>query len=456
MPQGDRVDQAPPERAAQWVEEQRRLERDQAGSSGRELERLAQHGRDLEARVGLLEAELAQQRSMPARLSAIEDALRQAHEAMASLQQQVAENREQTEHQTLLRTAEAERDRRALAELGQRLTELQRAGDGALGRIQALAEEAKRDRASVAQAAAGLDGLASRQLALGSRIQQVEEMAKRTDGQLAAAQQRDEQVRAELARLDNWQRLADVRWNRQVGEWQQQLQTWKAQVEEVGKPIQQLIRQAARLQSDLEALAAQLAEHQKRIDEQSVALQRLDGMLAIIRESGSRLEQGVEAQRRRADEQSASLFRLEERLQSEAGQVADLARRIDAQDARIEETRSLIRAVDTHRERIEGGVAATQRQLAEARADLAQQIAQAWERLGVDRQRVADRLERLTQALLQQNQRWLAAFHQDVDLWTALSRAGDEPEQAEQASPSPASPGITPPGITPNEASPLK
>ena len=422
MAEGEGVGQAKSEQERQWLEEQRRHQREQTEGDSREIQRLAQHGRDLETRLAALEDEVAQQRSLAARASAIEAALRQAQESLASLQRQLAESREQAEHQTLLRATETERDRRALAELGQRVADLQRAADASHGRVSALSEEARRDRASLAQLSVAVDGVAGRQASLTNRLQQLEEAGKRADSRLTSDQQRDEQVRADLARLDNWQRLADARWNRQLSDWQEQAKAWKEQLEEQGKPIQQLTRQVLRTQEDLQALVAQLTEHQKRLDEQAVALQRIEGLLGIARETCAGLEQGLVAQRRHADEQAAALSRLEERVQGESAQLEEMGRRMDAQDGRIEEAVGLVRTVDSQRQRAEEGVAALQQQLGRLRGELVAELALLREQATTDRQQVGARLTQLTQLQLQEHHRRLATTQQEVDEWAGLAR----------------------------------
>ena len=422
MAEGEVVGQATPEQERQWLEEQRRRQREQTEGDTREIQRLAQHGRDLETRLAALEDEVAQQRSLVTRALAVETALRHTQESLANLQRQLAESREQVEHQALLRATEAERDRRALAELGQRVTDLQQAADASHGRVSALSEEARRDRAALAQLSVAVDGVAGRQASLTNRLQQLEEAGKRADSHLASDQQRDEQVRADLARLDNWQRLADVRWNRQLSDWQEQAKAWKEQIEEQRKPVEQLSRQVSRVQEEAQVLVAQLTEHQKRLDEQALVLQRIEGLLGIARETCASLEQGIESQRRLADEQAAALSRLDERVQGESVQLEQMRRRMDAQDGRIEEAVGLVRAVDSQRQRAEEGVAALQQQLARLRSELVAELALLREQVTIDRQEVGARLNKITQTQLQEHRRRLATTQQEVDEWAGLAR----------------------------------
>lgn len=387
------------------------------------INELAQQGRDLWARLGVLEEELRQQRALANRLSAVEDALREMRESLLGLQQQLAASQEQSARQALVRAAEADRDRKTLTELEQQVAELRRLGEANHGRILLAGEEAKRDRALLADLPRAIEDLSRRHSSQVGRVQQLEEQGKRTDGRLADVDQRDGQLRAELARLDNWQRLADVRWSRQLGEWQQQITAWKEQADGQSRQIQQLTRQVTRAQDDLQALFSQVTEHQKAIGDQVAALQRAYGLLTAAREGSIRSEQAIDTQRRRVDELVAGHFRLEERLQSDIAQLGDLMRRVDGHDVRLEEIANLVQGLDTQRQRTEHDIAAVQQQLRQFRSELGERASALWEQLLADRQMIATRLAELGRILLEQRQRYLAAIQQEIAEWTELTRS---------------------------------
>ena len=409
-----------------WLAEQRKAEREQVQQVLREVERLGQVTRDSTTKVGLIEDEVRTHRTPTSRMPVVEEALRQARDAVSALQQQVSEAREAAEHQTLLRAVELDRDRRTIAEVSQRVGEANRTFDQHQGRVQTLAEEARRDRAAVTVLPAAIEELTRKVTAQLGRLQQLDEQNKRTENQFGAIQQRDEQSRADLARLDNWQRLADVRWNRQIGDWQQQVQVLKEQLDEQSKPIQIFTRQAVRIQDDVQGLSGRLVEQQKRFDEQINTLTKLDGLLTVVRESAARAESAAEAQRRRVDEQVAGLYRLDERIQRSVAQLGDLEHRADSQGSRLEELNSLVRSVDSQRQRAEDGVSALQVQARELRSDLSEQVVQLQTQLAADRLLVAARFTELIRAVLMQRRNQLASLQQEVQEWSTLARAEDE------------------------------
>jgi chromosome segregation ATPase len=410
-------------RAVEWLGEQRKVDREQVEQATTEAERLGRIVHDLATKIELLEAERGAQKALGSRIGNLEEGVSSLRETAASLQQALEAAQKRDEHQQLLRTTEAERDRRSVAEVAQLVNDYRRQSDNVQSRLQAIVEDVRRDRAAIEAFPPTIDDLNRQLLSLTSRAQQLEDYRRRADNQVGTLSQSTEQVRDQVGKLDTWQRLADVRWTRLSAELQEQLQAFKHQIDEQAKPIQQLTRQVKQSQEEIGGFAGQVVDLRKRLDETYVSIERLGAQVVSLREAAARVEQVTDGQRRRADEQAATLYRLEEALQRETAANADLLRRIEAQDVRIEEGASYARVIEAQRQRDEAAISVQQQQLRELRTALVGEIAGIREQFAEETRVLGTRLDQATQTQLRQSQRTLAAIQQQAEEWAELARS---------------------------------
>jgi chromosome segregation ATPase len=409
-------------RAVEWIEEQQKADREQVARGVDQLEKVGLLARELATRTEALENERGQVRALGSRVVALEDTSASLREAAADIKQSLESLHKQAEHQVLLRSTEMEHDRRGVAEIAQQANDLRRQQEALQSRIQVISEELRRDRASADQIPSSLDGLSRQIASLVSRAQQLEDYRRRTDDQAATLSQNDEQARADIAKLDNWQRLADVRWNRLSNELQEQAQVAKHQLDEQSKPVQQVGRLVKQVQEETAGVAALLQDLRKRVDDQFVAQEKVAGQIGVLREGLARIDQTLESQRRRSDEFAASDFRLDEALQRAAAVSVDLGKRLEILDTRIEGVASQVRIVESQRQRDEQGLTTLQQQVRELRLSFAEDLAATREKCAADVHLLNQRVAAIVQVALREREKTLAASQQEVESWAGLVR----------------------------------
>jgi chromosome segregation ATPase len=409
-------------RAVEWIEEQQKADREQITRGVDQVDKLGQLARELATRTEALEDERGQVRTLGSRVLALEDTAAGLREAAADLKRSLESLNKQGEHQILLRSAEIEHDRRGVADLTQQTGDLRRQQESLLSRIQAISEETRRDRTSADQVPVSLDALSRQIASLVSRAQQLEDYRRRADDQVASFAQSGEQVRADIAKLDNWQRLADVRWTRFSGELQEQAQAVKHQIEEQAKPVQQVARLVKQVQEESAGVVVQLQDLRKRVDDQLIAQEKVAGQVGVLREGLARVEQTLESQRRRSDEYAANIFRLDEALQRAAAVSVDLGHRLEEQDTRIEGVAGQLRIVESQRQRDEQGLAVLQTQVRELRLSFAEELAAIREQCAADVRLLNQRVAAIGQVALRQREKVLSAAQQEVEEWAGLVR----------------------------------
>lgn len=405
-----------------WLEEQNRHSQAKLEDAIRTIELLTQQGRQLGARLDALERSLQVHESLPLRMTSLEATLKQTYESVAALQQMTTEALEQREQHSLVRAAENERERKSIAEMEKRLGDLHQANEFNQSRIKGLADEMRRERASHAQWPSLIEEIAQGLLSLGSRIVQLEEQRKRTESELAATYDRDEQAKADVARIENVQKLSDARWERQAGEWRDQVRSWVTQLADQAKAVQSLASQVARLGEDAQALGAETSQRKHDLDAQNTRLQKIELQMGTLRESGARLEQLAESQRRRADEQGATLFRLEDGLQRAETTHDALVRRVDGHDERLEDFVGQVKALDVRLQQIEQMIVDLQTTAREARSSFAAQIDQLHGRIAMELDRQASHIADLGRAELDERKRRVAQAQQEAQNWANTAR----------------------------------
>src|SRR5919197_1379682 len=224
-----------------WLEDQRRQDREELARVAAELERLGQNGREHAAQLAELRAQVDEGRSALQRLPILDDALRDAREQVAQAAERADQQSQQITQTLLLRAADAERDRKQVGDLLGQIAKLEDALQALEGRARVVADEARRDRGRIQELPNELHGVGQRVGALTHRIDQLEERLRRVENLVAARADEMDELRTDLAKTTQWRQLADVRWSRQVAEWQETLDDFRQAAEESTRPVQQLV-----------------------------------------------------------------------------------------------------------------------------------------------------------------------------------------------------------------------
>jgi chromosome segregation ATPase len=365
--QPDTLDYAQLRSVVAWLEEQRKADREETGRLAAEVERLTAGLREQAATVEHLRGELAAERAGGERVPLIDEAVRQLREQIGHLSGRVDDHAQQTATTLQVRAADAERDRRQLADVTQLASQLERDAQATAARMKAVAEELRRGGTQLADLPRQLGEADGRIGALSHRFAQIDEQVRRLDGLGSAMKQEMELVRTENAKVGHWQQLADLRWTRHLAEWQQTVDNWRQTAEEQAKPVQQLLVQLGQHREELRALQGVLGEQQRRVDEFGASLTRVESAAAQQREGLTRLEQVMEAQRRRFDEQASAQLRLDDALGRGSDQAHHLELSLEEQGRLVEEARGGLRALEAALAQLRDEVAA---RLASTRAEL--------------------------------------------------------------------------------------
>src|SRR5262245_10774678 len=295
-----------------WLEDQQRQDRDVIARLTQEVERLALLTKEQASQIIELRGALEEGRSSLARLPLVDEAIKHERDQVSQLTERFDSHTQQIAHALMLRSADAERDRKLVSELAQSVAQLEREDQALASRFKVLIDEQRRDRAQVESYPKSIEELQERISSVSHRAEQTDEAIKRVDNLGQAHSQEFEAIRTEQARASQWRQLSELRATRQVAEWQQLIDNWRQTLEEQQRPIQYLTAQLTQVREEIRATANQIGDQTRRQDDGSAAVTRLDSGLAQAREAIARLEQATDAQRRRFDEQASAQLRLDE------------------------------------------------------------------------------------------------------------------------------------------------
>ena len=397
-----------------WLEEQHRLDRAEITRLSTELDRLSGLIREQSSQLADLRATVESNQTTVERVPLVDDSVRQTREHLAELVARFDEHTQKAAQALLLRAADAERDRKVVNDLVQTVGRLEHEDHAIAARLQVVTDEARRAVASIADLPKMVDSIAARQQALTQRADHFDEVARRLETADQAQRQEMEAIRTEQARGAQWRQLTDVRWTRQVAEWQGAIDNWRQAAEEHARPVQHLIQQVGQARDEVRSAQGQIGEQARRLDDLAAGLTRLDSALSQHREAISRVDQVLDAQRRRFDEQASAQLRLDEAIGRATDQRAAADRLIDDHAHQIDELRTALRLTD-------GEAARTRQELVEATGVLqrdAEEIRvlanQALVRLEETGRGVEVRFAELSQLLQAQRQRAVIELEQEM------------------------------------------
>jgi chromosome segregation ATPase len=369
-----------------WLEDQQRQDREVIGRLTQEVERLAQLTKAQATQIVELRGALEEGRSALARLPLVDDAIKHEREQVGQLTDRFDSHTQQIAHALMLRSADAERDRKVVGELGQVVAQLEREDQALAARFKVLMDEERRDRAQLESLPKAIEELQERIVGVGHRVEQADEAIKRVENLGQAHSQELETIRTEQARTVQWRQLADLRATRQVAEWQQMIDNWRQTVEDQQRPVQYLTAQLTQVREEIRATVNQISDQARRQDDVSAALARLDTGLSQAREAVARLEQATDAQRRRFDEQASAQLRLDEALGRAGEHRQELAGIVQAQSRQID-------AIDSALRGLEASLVRTREDLQIGQTDLRQQS----DSIRVQLHQTAERIEAAAQ-----------------------------------------------------------
>jgi len=286
-----------------WLDEQRKLDKDQILAVQQDVQRISLSVRELTTHISKVAEDLSQSWSKLAALAPLEESLRQTKETTQILQQRAEEDHEAHEKEVILRQAEVERDHRALVDFGQQLLEIRKLVEVEDSRLRSLADEVKRSRSSIELVPGQIEGIDKSVSSVDSRVRLIEELARRQENRLTLSEKAVEGLQSDHNRMVQWQQAVEIRWNRQLSGWQQQMEEWQREAEDREKLVQQFIKQNASVKEEVQAVRLTLAEVEKHTENQAAEMLRVEGLRAHDREEVRRVEQAAEVQRRRIEEQ---------------------------------------------------------------------------------------------------------------------------------------------------------
>jgi chromosome segregation ATPase len=407
-----------------WLEEQHRQDRQEIARLGSEVDRLAATLRDQAEQLLALRASVEEGRTVVERVPIVDEAIKQTREQVAGLITRFDEHAQRSTQTLLLRAADAERDRKVLGDLSQTVARLEHEDRQLAARLQVVADEGRRDRAVALELPKAIEQLQSRLHVVAHRADQIEEVAKRAES--TAHQQRDEleAIRTEQARAAQWRQLTDLRWTRQVAEWQSAIDNWRQAAEEQGRPVQHLLQQVAQARDEVRATQGALADQARRLDDAIAATSRVDAAVAQQREAIGRMEAALDAQRRRFDEQASAQLRLDEAVGRVVEQRMASDRAREEQFRQIDELRTQLRATEQELSRARRELAEGQAALEGEAANLRALANEAIERLDAVARRLDARITELSRLLQAQRQRTVVDLeHQMRELDDLLNRS---------------------------------
>lgn len=329
-----------------WLEDQRRVDRDELARLSSELERIEGVAREQAAQIVELHSQVEEGRGTLSRLPLVDEALRDTREQITQAIEHAEQHTQHVAQTLLLRASDADRDRKQIADVVALTAKLEDAFQSMEARLRVSGDEARRDRAQLNEVPATLREVEQRITATTHRLEQAEERVRRAENLLAARSAELEEARVEQGKAGQWRQLADVRWSRQATEWQQTLDEFRQAAEEHARPVHQLIAQVGQARDDVRTAQGAIGEHARRLDEMQSALTRLDGALSQQREAAARLDQAVEAQRRRFDEQASAQLRLDESIGRAGDQARAIERANEENTRRLDEGQNALRAAD--------------------------------------------------------------------------------------------------------------
>lgn len=340
-----------------WLEAQRQADHEQVVEFARTLEQLRDAVRDQSAMLAhLMESERRQEEDN----RAAADGINQLREHIRLVQRSLADHVEATTRIEQADATERERTPRQIADLSQQVLALGRASEAANGRLLALSEEVRHLRDERAPIVHAIDELQRAQLSLQSRVGIVDDLSRRFSAFQAVAEQSDEKLRNDQGRLDNQQKLLDVRVTRDLTELRRLAEEWFTRTEERMKPLLETIKQVSVLAEYRNVVEQRHAAVLHELEQIHVEIGRLDTQNKADRSGMKRWTDNLDLLERRLDETGANVWKLGERLATTATSVDGARTDVEMLVGRLDEAERKISRFEDERQRLESSLQAVE------------------------------------------------------------------------------------------------
>lgn len=258
-----------------WLDEERRRDRSELARMQAAIEETSTLLRELTTRTEEIESLARAHRIMLARIPDLDEQVRNAFEPLGTILDWQAEHERQLKRQEQMRVIEAERDRKTLAELQDQLTDARRDIDAGSGRLQLLTDDVRRAAAAIPPVGQRVDEAVKAVETVQNRLHLLDEWRRRDASEIAALGQRVEAVVAEAAKLAQWQQLAELRWTRQLSEWQ-------VQMEEFRRALGDAVRTAGQVAHEIDPLKDAIEQVRRALGEERQKREGFEGRLAAL------------------------------------------------------------------------------------------------------------------------------------------------------------------------------
>jgi chromosome segregation ATPase len=325
-----------------WLEEERRRDKAELLKFQQTLEQLSGRFRDLVGRLDVAEGDLRQVKSQASQGARTDEALRQLREVQAALQQRQEEHERASGRSGQAHAVELERDRRVVADMLGQITEALRELEAAKSRHLLLVEEVRRDKSNVPTLQQEVVQLGRRAQGLADQISLIEDGLRHRDARLADLSRQAERLGGEQSRFTDWQRLTEVRSGRQFADWQQQMDDWRHQAEEVAVQMESSSKLLPVLKDELAETRRAFGETREGLTAQSNKLADLAAQRTVDRESAATLEEAQAKLSARADDLIGYYHNLTDRIDRALEQVQAVDSRLRVEKERGE---SILRVI---------------------------------------------------------------------------------------------------------------
>ncbi len=366
-----------------WMDQERRADKLELVRLGNEIEQAVVRQHEASARLATIEIDIKDLRNRLLNLARLESMVTQMRDALQGMQQWQEQQQKRNEQRARAESLASERERQTEEELRRELTAAQTTLENMRGRLLLLVEEGKRERSQIPEIVGRLDEQKERHDQLNGALSLLNETVRHKSLAADNAEKRLEKLELEHHRSAEWQRLADVKWTRQLSDWQVNIEEWRRQSGEAMIELQALARSVPQMRDEFAELRRQLVDERDRGNQNASAIGELithrEADLDAVNELSGRMGSVIarldalsgqvgplyEQSNRAASEQQA----FEARLRTER-------ERYEALSLRISELQIVNEQADQRFEALERETAAQLRALAAQNRETAASVAE--------------------------------------------------------------------------------
>lgn len=330
-----------------WLDEQRQIERERLTEVARSIEQLRDEVRDHGTALATLTESFAEHAD-----ESDAELIAQIGNQVMQIERVIEDHLAATARAEQGQNSQHERELRQFADLSQRVDAINRALDAANGKLGAFGEELRRLRSEQVPIVQAVEEIQRAQISLQDRAQIFDEVMRRYSGFQARVEQSTGKQADDLTRLDDQQKLLDVRLTRDLTEVRQAVEDLTAGTDERFKPVAEILRRLATLTERQELTDQRISGLMHNAESVIAEISRLDAQSKVDRTSLKRLADAVEAQSQRIDEVIASGWQIGERINGLGASIEEGREEMVALIPRISECERQIQRLDDERLRL--------------------------------------------------------------------------------------------------------